>query len=734
MSHLLTSVRVALVLLLAGCGAAQTRTQPQHVDQTVTTVEELSVIQVAQRSELFEAQLVFRTGYRDVSPPALLTLLAWSLESSLVSAQAELETFTLSTFCEAPEACIARLADTVAREVSAEAHAALLQELRITARQMRADSSERALTLAVSGALEKDVSPWAFAEDPDALSRDALIELARSRFVRQDALVLLSGPFENAADSVDLSALLARLGTGTAASVQRDDLPEHRTFAISDAPAISFVEGGGEAGRAAALRVPADRDLNELARRLVSELGGEGRVYLNQLRDGQMLLVTLEEGDARALLQRALEGVLQAPAAESPSSDPVVRWLRRDNTEVETRAGLALICQDGQGYDACTAAAAGAESESLSFNGEATELHARGTIGGAFFAVERRTTRGSSRPSLALFFEGGSAQEPTREHGRHALLSSVLAARCGGRPMATPSHFGVTVELSSTSSSEHGVSEALFCLAGSPSRSEWLDAKARLVELVRASPERSWLVDAVSPESPGWVLSYASEAAIAGAHLGPWVEQAMSRLRARVAVVGDVDVAAVTSAAELALAEFGAGEAAPSVSPPPFEAPHLAAAEFDSEVARVVLAFHTAAGALPALDPEHARFGEALAARRAGAGLFARGARDYFESLGLSVRWTEVAASHYDATVSISLAVPLDLIESLPPAFVAIAALSLGADNPQPQDARALSMRLAIAKTLTIAPSAEAFDALAQSEPTVVIGRAQSEAAMRRYH
>lgn len=441
--------------------------------------------QLAAPNEPVQLAMFIDAGSRDANAPEVATLAAWLLAESVghnARGRAFPDGIEVLTSCpDGLQACLRRLARGLASR--APSAAALARAARTLAREQREsiarDPERRAEQLAVR-ALRTDAEGFfplgnvVLANAAEHAS--AVREFMRHAFGPERALVVGSGPIDANQLAELTHAAFARAPRAESKRSERDE-PElsddvrvevDASSALSialGAPSVALASTAAEALRSALLR---DRNVVRVTGSALSVRGGALALLRVALRDPrQDSALVRRVGHWIEVVRR--EGVPRAIDSAVMPSKPLeaMRWLgasfaangtanRANHDPAELRVGIGVLVRGGRADrlaaanpDAAlrkntherlrAALREGAQLAQPELTGELDETHADIKLAnGARIAVRSTLVEGVEPApemgvALSIAFAGGATTDAPTQHGRAALLATLMATACAGR-------------------------------------------------------------------------------------------------------------------------------------------------------------------------------------------------------------------------------------------------------------------------------------------------------------
>lgn len=656
---------------------------------------------------LVELRLYVDAGTLDASRPSAAVLAAWALETDGLSAVVtpqHLELRTRTAVGELDQAVAALGAALGQRTLSRERHAELVARWRTQARQAHAQPRRRADALALAGLLGEGADPFNGAP-PTKAEVEAFMDahLGVNR------------------------ALLVALG-----DVEPSQVEEAVRRGLASAPRASAARG--HVGR------------------------GPGGLSVDQLGDTLHATVALEAGSREAALglaRRALRSQIAESVAVYPhaggvalllrtTSLPKLRlatWLARHGAPARVAGGLGSAVDEAEDEALQWRGAAAAERGLISVGvvcphdvdgceeraADATrvgwvELGRRVEADGASAtytngARVRVAVRRGRQVAFALRFESGGAA-----HGEVVVLAQALARRCGVEARLDATGFAL---VGGGDAWREQLRATVDCVTAGI-RSTARD-RLRLLDRLRAHPERGWIAAALSP---GMTSRVAPEgrlhevAAVSSERTRARLDALRAGRRVTLAIAGPVSAEEAIAAAPM-IGSWPTGEDAPEArwgAPIP-----LVPRAWEGEAVRVVFGWrhdlgHEAAG---------------LAARA-----FASAVADRLAAHG-RVLWHDGDGGPWGSWAAVAVDMRPEDAEAAP-AIARAATRELEAswrplaseEQWRSGDAREAAWRLARFGRAESPPAGSELrrivSGLARAAPVFAIGRGQNTAALRR--
>ena len=473
-----------LLLAIQGCPRA-TRTSTTPAPAAGVATHEARVAGVELRvlprdtEGLVELRLYVDAGTLDAVRPSAAVLTAWALEEEGLAAEATPRLLRLRTRVPVEELgpALARLGAALSRRtLSPERHAELVARWRTQARHARAQPRRRADALALAGLLGEGADPFA----GDAPARAEVEGFMEANLGAGRALLVAVGDVdparvEEAARRGLRSVPRASAARGETAGGGEGGLRTERLGARLHAT-VAVEAGTREAALGLAHRA------------LRSRLAQSAEVYPH----GRGVALLLRTESLRRLRSVAWLARHAAPAPFAPAArvvdeadDEALRWRGSHPTERRLVAAGVVCPYRDEECEERAAAAARVGSLELGRRIEADGASATYVNGARVRVVPRR----SREVAFALRFETGGAA-----HGEVVVLAHALARRCGVRLRLDPRGFTL---LGGGPAWRERLHATVDCVAAPLPSTE--PDRLRLVDRLRAHPERGWIARALAP-------------------------------------------------------------------------------------------------------------------------------------------------------------------------------------------------------------------------------------------
>ncbi len=568
-------MRQALVfVVLLGCGASSSGAtiRPPDLDPSDS---EISGVTVMVRPRAGSGHVVAALFVRvRAEPPALATTAALVLEErsrGRLVARATADGIALraaSTATELESVVAALGAAIAARDVSPEEVARAVERVRARRAGRARDDRATAARLAVAAMFGSETDALGTGSDDDALTAAAVNQLLRAHFGAERALVAVVGDVSRTSVDVAVSRAFAdaahvdprgsssaRLGRDVRAEISDEDVVAvaRRVPDMSGAAAVrAWVEWADPAASVSAF------PLHGAAVVLAVRRGGA--------RDAEALVARMQRASE---LDEGSFG-REATDAEGELLGLGDAWLARGEASGDG-LGVGLVVAGGRDDDldgsrdervealrsAMLASLGDTRAERVGLIDEAT---ADQTLVSGLRVRVRRVVGGTL--AVAIAFEGGASLDPRAEHGRAALLASMLGQSCEPDADLTwvdARSMGLVISGERTTLAAT-VARAIDCVRGATretGRAEGVRADAIAV-LDDSTRQRAWAARAIAPGTPGLVAPLGSATGIAAASgLDGAIRSMFVPNRATIVIIGDVDPARAVAVADALASELG---------------------------------------------------------------------------------------------------------------------------------------------------------------------------------
>jgi len=714
---------VAATLLTVACGSSHPPIETSSAPANLPQVEPsgLRVAMVARATPgLVQLSLWIDAGTRDANPPQLATVSAWAAAArSATDVRARVlpdgTEFFLECAADETRACVESLARVLStRSADAPTVTRLIAKLA----QQRADAELDGRLLAERRALEAALGPAASAFFPwGELANDAGVSIESigaflaDHFGPERALLVAAG-------DIRTSLLQDGINAGFSRLPQARRPRDARALELEDAGTMVRVERASSGWVAVSV---AGHDRAEVVRSLGAlsgSWGGSASARWMAVRGGAVAVASMATGSPTEPVRSALSALAE-PRTVAGGSD--LGAPRDDLVAVSEQAGLRFCAPGSEPQNAIPvrlglAATLADEARGGPGNEGRNDARAlntqqdlermvaeisrapsvRGPIGaqaanvvlhnGARVVVQRRD---SHNVGIAIRFLARTSEETPSTHGRVALLSLLSSQACEGmgagalsvrlRLLGASLHptldrGGYGLQITAPKDRWRETLELVSHCALRPllNRRVFRDAQARLLEELgpRSPHGRSASVAAqLTPNRPGAVAPWGSATtslldldAVVRLH-----REVAVGARVALAVVGDVPVTDVVSAAARPLARLVPGALAHSAAPAPV-APGVAALAGEDTPAALI-AFRLDG---PDLDTTGARAFAAVLGRALG------------QEPSIQVTWLEGGAWNHGAWAAVAVALPLEALETLD-STVASALQAMSAAEGRPE-------------------------------------------------
>lgn len=735
-SGLLLCLPLFFVIACGGAQSASRLSQPEPAPQQHVEPTGLRVLTLPRATpNVLRLSLWVDAGTRDADPPQLATVSAWAAARAHQDVHARVlpdaTEFWIEVASDQLDAGVQQLANTLAaRSVDAATITTLRAQLTRARAAHELDArnvAERnALIAALGETTARTLMPFGVTTNDEAITSERVAAFMADHFGPNRALLVGAGDtrgqaFRDAVSERFSSVVRARAARGDRGlSIEANASPSVGVDAAADG-AVAVAFAGVDDAEARALSTAVVRRWHAMA----------SMARWLPLRGGAIATVVASTSATdRAQPMRAIEQAADALAYLNDTDSPSLTQLDEDLASLTERAGLAFASaretadphqhtlQVGYGIALPDKPRAGPNEEQRvqtlldatreqaqrviahaaqepAFRGEVGTQAARLVLGnGARVSIQRRN---SDNVAISVRFAGGAREEHRGDHGRTALLALLSAQACEGigpgalanqlrelgatlSPTLEADSFGL--QLSAPKEHWRASFELASRCAITPllSRRGLRDAQARMLTTLAETAARgkaAIVAEHLAATHPGTIAPWGDARsalldldAVVRAHAAAAVGA-----RVAVAVVGDVDVAAVVRFiarrfAGLPPGNIGTTSAVREATPSTGRVDALPDVPGDNASPRAVLMFH--------VD---------------GAQTDAVGARSFVALLGealsqlplVGVTWFDANAWADGAWAAIEIELPLETLEQLN----ARVAATLSSMNTPPNRARA---------------------------------------------